>query len=179
MKTTRVRNTTCLDMIFFLARLKKSSILRRVLRRPVVLRRCFRGGGYFCMATAAGDTREEVVGDRGVLSKSFPGAGGGEEEQEKSMRPQAGSAENEVARDRAAESESRAERLGEHPLVFFSFPSYHWTRSNFSNERQVQAVSEETNVRLASNFATVYSREMPVILILTIRNNRIRCSMWK
>lgn len=64
----------------------------------MVLRRYFRGGGYFRMASAAGDAREEAVGDRRVLSQQFPGVGGGEEGQEEA----AVSTENKVARDRAA-----------------------------------------------------------------------------
>lgn len=35
----------------------------------MVLRRCFRGSGRFRVAIAAGDAREEAIGDRGVLSQ--------------------------------------------------------------------------------------------------------------
>jgi len=47
----------------------------------MVLRRRFRGGGYFRVATAAGDAWEEAVRDRGVLSQQFSGLGSGGEGQ--------------------------------------------------------------------------------------------------
>lgn len=47
----------------------------------MVFRRCFRGRRSLCVANAAGDTREEVVRNRGVLSQQFLGLGSGDEQQ--------------------------------------------------------------------------------------------------
>lgn len=76
----------------------------------MVLRRRFRGSGYFRVAIAAGDAREEAVGDRGVLSQQFSGFGSGKEGQKAASREKS-SAKREIAGGRAAQSENRTKRL--------------------------------------------------------------------
>lgn len=67
----------------------------------MVLRRRFRGSGCFRVATTTGNTREEVVGDWGVLSQQFSGLGSKEEGPEATSREE-GSAEREIVGDWAA-----------------------------------------------------------------------------
>jgi len=67
------------------------------------------------MANAARDAWEEAVRDRGVLSQQFPGLGSGDEKQETTSSEKS-SAKDEIAGNRAAQSEKYAKRL-----VFLSF----------------------------------------------------------
>lgn len=87
----------------------------------MVLRRCFRGGGCLRVVDAARDSREEAVGDRGVLPQQFRGVGSGGEGQEAASREE-GSTEGEIVSDRATQSEKHAERLTSDlpSLLFFS-----------------------------------------------------------
>lgn len=88
------------EIVSLQAGLKRDHILRRVLRCSMVLRWCFRGCGYFCVANVTRDAWEEIIGNRGVLSQQFLGAGGREERQESEHRET--SRENKIVRDPAA-----------------------------------------------------------------------------